>query len=144
MRLTKSQIEAIVAEVNDQINKATQNQIHLFKGKADWEKLQLVIKDYRDHENKLEKAREQVEQLETQYQNLEEIVRQKVKHFEKKHGTDVDWTYLEDNEEPSFTLQTKDLGEKIERTLAIMSIDSKENITADMLIERMVEKFSHV
>lgn len=144
MRLTKSQIEAIVAEVNDQLNNATQNQIHLFKGKGDWEKLLLLIQDLKNEEKKLEKARTEIEKLEIQCENLEDIVREKVKKFEKKHGTDVDWEYIDEGEEPSFTLQTKDLGEKIERTIAIMTIDSKEKITADMLIERMVEKFSRV
>lgn len=144
MRLTKSQIEAIVAEVNDQLNNATQNQIHLFKGKGDWEKLLLLIQDLKNEEKKLEKARTEIEKLEIQCENLEDIVKEKVKKFEKKHGTDVDWEYIDEGEEPSFTLQTKDLGEKIERTIAIMTIDSKEKITADMLIERMVEKFSRV
>lgn len=144
MRLTKAQVEAIVEEVNEQINKSTQNQLHLFKGKADWEKLQLVIKEYQDLEKKLEKAREVVDDLEIQYSDLEEKVKERVKHFEKKHGTDVEWEYLDENEDPKFTLKTKDLSAQIERTITLMSIDTKEKVTSDMLIERMVEKFSKI
>lgn len=144
MRLSKAQVEAIVEEVNDQINKATQNQLHLFKGKADWEKLQLVIKDYQAIEKKLNKAREVVDDLETEYSEFEDKVKEKVKQFEKKHGTDVEWEYLDEDEDPKFTLKTKDLSAQIERTITLMSIDTKEKITSDMLIERMVEKFSKI
>ncbi len=144
MRLSKAQVEAIVEEVNEQINKSTQNQLHLFKGKADWEKLQLVIKEYQDLEKKLGKAREVVDDLEIQHSDLEEKVKERVKHFEKKHGTDVEWEYLDENEDPKFTLQTKDLSAQIERTITLMSIDTKEKVTSDMLIERMVEKFSKI
>jgi len=144
MRLSKAQVEAIVQEVNEQINKSTQNQLHLFKGKADWEKLQLVIKEYQALDKQLDKAREVVDDLETQYSEFEDKVKEKVKHFEKKHGTDVEWEYLDENEDPKFTLQTKDLSAQIERTITLMSIDTKEKVTSDMLIERMVEKFSKI
>lgn len=144
MGLTKAQVAAIVDEVNDQINKATQNQLHLFKGKADWEKLQLVIKEYQALEKKLEKAREVVEDLEREYSDLEDKVKPKVRHFEKKHGTNVEWEYLEPNEDPKFTLQTKDLTAQVERTLTLMTIDSKEKLTSDMLIEKMVERFAKI
>lgn len=144
MRLSKAQVEAIVEEVNDQINKSTQNQLHLFKGKADWEKLQLVIKEYQDLDKELDKARAVVDDLETQYSEFEDKVKERVKHFEKKHGTEVEWEYLDENEDPKFTLKTKDLSAQIERTITLMSIDSKEKITSDVLIERMVEKFSKI
>lgn len=144
MKLTKAQVEAIVSEVNDRINQATQNQIHLFKGKDEWEKIKTVIKEYQNLEKDLQKAKEAVDKLESDYEDFESKIEEKVKRFEKKFGVDVDWRYIEDNEEPSFRMEFKDLTAKIERTVTLLGIDTKEKITSDMLIEKMVDKFSTV
>lgn len=144
MKLTKAQVEAVVSEVNDRINRATQNQIHLFKGKDEWEKIKTIVKEYQNLEKSLEKAKEAVEKLESDYEDFENSIEEKVKRFEKKFGVDVDWRYLEDNQEPTFRMEFKDLTEKIERTVTLMGIDTKEKITSDILIEKMVDKFSTV
>jgi len=144
MKLTKAQVEAVVSEVNDRINKATQNQIHLFKGKDEWEKIKTIVKEYQNLEKSLEKAKEAVEKLENDYDDFESEVHARIEKFEKKFGVDVDWKYIDDNEEPTFRMEFKDLSQKIERTVTLLGIDSKEKITSDLLIEKMVDKFSEV
>lgn len=144
MKLTKSQVEAIVDEVNDRINQATQNQINLFRGKSEWDKIQLSIKGYQEIEDKLEKSRAEVEKIEVEYEEYEESLRKKIAKFEEKYQTEVDWRYLESGEAPSFRMKFKDLKEKIERSVTLLSIDTKEKITSDVLIEKMVDKFSEV
>jgi|688.fasta_scaffold25088_5 hypothetical protein len=144
MKLTKAQVEAVVSEVNDQINRATKNRIDLFKGKADWEKVLLEIKDHNDLEEELTKAREKVEKLEEKFEDSENALEKKIEKFQTKYEVDVDWKWLERGEQPSFTLKFKDLREKIERSVTLLSIDTKEKITSDMLIEKMVSKFTQV
>ena len=68
----------------------------------------------------------------------------KIEKFQTKYEVDVDWKWLERGEQPSFTLKFKDLREKIERSVTLLSIDTKEKITSDMLIEKMVSKFTQV
>ncbi len=144
MKLTKAQVEAVVSEVNDRINRATQSQIHLFKGKDEWEKIKTIVKEYQNLEKSLEKAKEAVEKLESDYEDFESDVEARIQRFEKKFGVDVDWKCIEDNEEPTFKMEFKDLTQKIERTVTLLGIDSKEKITSDLLIEKMVDKFSTV
>jgi hypothetical protein len=144
MKLTKAQVEAVVSEVNDRINRATQSQIHLFKGKDEWEKIKTIVKEYQNLEKSLEKAKEAVEKLESDYEDFESDVEARIQRFEKKFGVDVDWKWIEDNEEPTFKMEFKDLTQKIERTVTLLGIDSKEKITSDLLIEKMVDKFSTV
>jgi oligoendopeptidase F len=144
MKLTKAQVEAVVSEVNDRINRATQSQIHLFKGKDEWEKIKTTVKEYQNLEKSLEKAKEAVEKLESDYEDFESDVEARIQRFEKKFGVDVDWKWIEDNEEPTFKMEFKDLTQKIERTVTLLGIDSKEKITSDLLIEKMVDKFSTV
>ncbi len=144
MKLTKAQVEAVVSEVSYQINRATKNRIDLFKGKDDWEKVQLEIKQYQDLDDELTKARDLVEKLEEKFENFEKILDKKIDKFQKKYEVDVDWKWLESGEQPSFTLQFKDLNEKIERSVTLLTIDTKEKITSDMLIEKIVGKFTQV
>ena len=144
MKLTKAQVEAVVSEVNDRITRATQSQIHLFKGKDEWEKIKTIVKEYQNLEKSLEKAKEAVEKLESDYEDFESDVEARIQRFEKKFGVDVDWKWIEDNEEPTFKMEFKDLTQKIERTVTLLGIDSKEKITSDLLIEKMVDKFSTV
>lgn len=146
MRLTKDQVRAVVNEVSDQLTQGTKNRTHLFKGKAEWEKLILLFNEKSEREKKLQKMRDEVEKMESDLDDFVETISVKVKKFEKKHEVNVEWRYLDEDEgeEPSFSLDTTNLKEKIERTISIIGIDTKEKITADMLIERMVDKFSKV
>jgi hypothetical protein len=82
--------------------------------------------------------------LESDYEDFESDVEARIQRFEKKFGVDVDWKWIEDNEEPTFKMEFKDLTQKIERTVTLLGIDSKEKITSDLLIEKMVDKFSTV
>jgi len=142
MKLTKAQISAIVDEVNDQLSKKESNEHLSFKIKNDWEKLKPLL----DKREEMVKAKDAIyekwQEMDTAYDDYVEELETKVRSFEKKHGVDVDWRNEE--EEAKFSIKVTDLSDKIERQITLMTIDTKEKITSDMLIEKMVEKFSQI
>ncbi len=141
MKLTKAHIEAITSEVCERVESTTRNNTEIFKVGKEWETIKKKIGDYRSWEKEIEEREAKLEAEKEKMNQAEEKLKSVISSFEEKHGMSVDWRWLEDDEEPSFILQTKNFKEKIERTIALLDLDGKKLATSEELIEAVMDKF---
>lgn len=121
--------------------------IHRFEkaeGDLDWAGMNLKIENNDKLRIESETMEAEYDKLKDEFEEYEIIIREKVREFEKKHGVSVEYKYLdrESGEEPNVSFPKKDFKEKILRQIAILSIDKNGPLTADDLIETIVNKFA--
>lgn len=139
-QLTKAQMDAIVDEVYDMLDKS---KVTLTKSaEAEWAKIQAEVAKHHAleiEESRLEEEKEKVREVS---EDMERAILKKVHDFEAKHTLEVNWRYVDydDGEMPSVKFPAAKFSEKIRRQIAILSID-KEISTADDLIQTIFSKF---
>lgn len=141
MKLTKAQIAAIVDEVSEQLNTKESTENISLKIRNDWEKLKVLLEEKREIYRAKDALYEKYLEADRAYDEYVCDLEGKVRSFEKKHDVNVDW---DDDEDPKFLVNVRNMSDKIERQITLLTIDTKEKITSDMLIEKMIEKFSKV
>lgn len=141
MKLTKAQIAAIVDEVQEQLQREGSGETISFKIKNDWENLKPLLEEKRELFRAKDSLYDKYIEADRLYDKYVEEVDSKVDKFQDKHNVTVDW---HDDDEPKFRFNPQNLSEKIERQITLLTIDTKEQITSEMLIEKMIEKFAKI
>lgn len=139
-QLTKVQMDAIVDEVYDMLDKS---KVTLTKSaETEWAKIQAEIAKHHELEIEENRLDEEMEKVREASDAIEKVIRKKVDDFEAKHTLEVNWRYVDydEGEVPSVKFPAGKFSEKIRRQIAIASID-KEISTADDLIQTIFSKF---
>lgn len=142
--MNKNQIEAIVDEVQERLETLTTPSVMPPKAEAEWKilnekfaKLQELEKEEQELDVKLDAVRDELRDLNSDTKDA-------VKTFERKHGVTVEWEYVDygENEKPEVKFPAKDFRDKIRRQISILSIDKKGPMTADEIIDALVNKLN--
>jgi hypothetical protein len=135
-------IKSLHGEINDMIDNLTNFEPIKVKD-IDWQGISSRVKKRNEMNRTMEKLEEEHEKQTSVWEEFEDEVRDRVREFENKYELDVEYRYLERDkgEEPSVKYRVKDFKDKIRRQIAILSIDKKGPLTADDLIDTIVNKF---
>ena len=92
----------------------------------------------------IEKLQKTHESITEEWGVFDGVVREKVYEFEREYDLDVNYRWLdrEAGEEPSVKYRVKNYRDKIRRQIAILSIDKSGPLTADDLIQAVLDKMS--
>lgn len=112
----------------------------------DWAGINSKVKKRNTMVKTIESLQESHEKTTDKWEEFDDEIKEKIDVFEREYQLSVDYRWLdrEAGEEPTVSFKLKDVKDKIRRQIAILSIDKKGPLTADDLIETIVNKFSVV
>lgn len=142
--MNKNQIEAVVEEVQERLGALTTQSTLAPKAAKEWEQLQSSFEKCRELEKEEQELDQKLDEVRDNIRDLSKEIKDRVKAFEKKHEVNVSWEYLDydEGEVPEVKFPAKDYRDKIRRQISILSIDKKGPMTADEIIEALVNKLN--
>ena len=138
-------IKAIEEEVEERIEDLNSfEKIHTEP--IEWKWINEKIVKRKDMLKTIEKLQKSHERATEAWSSFDDSVREKVNEFEREYDLDVNYRWIdrEAGEEPSVKYKVKDYRDKLRRQIAILSIDKSGPLTADDLIQAVLDKMSAI
>jgi hypothetical protein len=110
----------------------------------DWAGINAKVKQRNTMVKTIESLQKSHEKTTDKWEEFDDELKEKIDVFEREYQLSVDYRWLdrEAGEEPTVKFKIKDSKDKIRRLIAILSIDNKGPLTADDLIDTIVNRFA--
>jgi hypothetical protein len=110
----------------------------------DWENVNAKVRKRIEMLKTIESLKKSHERATEAWSDFDDELKEKIDVFEREYQLSVDYRWLDRDagEEPTVSFKLKDVKDKIRRQIAILSIDKNGPLTADDLIDTIVNRFA--